>query len=218
MKGFLRATPRLLVPALVAVVAGLDLVGCGSSEPSDAAFPPASTVEDGGAADAQADSAVDAAVEQDAAVDFTFTSPAFQDQGTLPMEHTCDGAGTSPPLAWSGIPAGTAELALLMTTVAPDGVKWNWVLYGIPKDVSSLAAASTGIGTAGVTSDGPQLAYAPPCSKGPGPKAYTFTLYALSEALAFSVPPAKVSGPVVEAAAASVTIAKRTIVVTYTRP
>ena len=32
------------------------------------------------------------------------------------------------------------------------------------------------------------LAYAPPCSKGPGPKKYTYTVYALSSPPIFSVP------------------------------
>lgn len=202
----------------VAVSGGLVVVACASSAPTEDSAPGASVVQDAGSTDASPEAAVDAQPDQDATVAFTFTSPVFEDQGTLPAEHTCDGAGTSPPLAWSGVPEGTVELALLMTTVAPDGVKWNWVLYGIPKDVTSLAVASTGIGTAGITSDGPQLAYAPPCSKGPGPKAYTFTLYALSAAPTFTVPPPKVSGALVEAAVASTTIAKRSIVVTYTRP
>jgi phosphatidylethanolamine-binding protein (PEBP) family uncharacterized protein len=55
--------------------------------------------------------------------DFVLTSTAFEDGGTLPLVHTCDGAGSSPPLSWTGGPAGTLEYAVLMTTLANDGLK-----------------------------------------------------------------------------------------------
>jgi phosphatidylethanolamine-binding protein (PEBP) family uncharacterized protein len=147
---------------------------------------------------------------------FTLGSSAFADGGSLPVACTCDGAGSSPPLAWSGAPAGTEELALLMTTEALDGTRWNWVLYGIPASVTSLAEATSGVGTAGLTSDGPELRYYPPCSSGPGEKTYTFTLYALSGAPALPAAGA-VDGPALTSALAPVTIATRAISVTYAR-
>ena len=148
----------------------------------------------------------------------TLTSPEFEDGGTLAKDHTCDGAGTSPPLLWTGVPSGTVEFALLMTTIAPDGLKWNWVLYHVPANVSSLPAGAMGVGTAGLTSDGPNLAYSPPCSQGPGLKTYTFTLYALSAAPSFSSSPSQVTGTVVADAVANTTLAKSEISVGYTRP
>ena len=147
---------------------------------------------------------------------FSLTSSAFTDGGTLPMKYTADGAGISPPLAWSGAPAGTKQFALTMTTLALDGEKWNWVLYGIPAGTTSLAEATT-VGTAGLSTDGPELRYYPPASKGPGAKTYTFTLYALSAAPAFTVPAAEVSGPVLESALAGITLAKTQVSVSYTR-
>jgi hypothetical protein len=84
-------------------------------------------------------------------------------------------------LSWSNAPAGTREFALMMTTLPGLGTtKWNWVLYGIPATAAGLAKNSSGIGTLGVGSDGPQAAYQPPCSQGPGAKLYTYTQYALS--------------------------------------
>ncbi|MCX4198814.1 hypothetical protein OMR07_27905 [Methylobacterium organophilum] len=44
----------------------------------------------------------------------TLSSPAFADGADLPARFTADGAGVSPPLAWSGLPAGTAALVLLV--------------------------------------------------------------------------------------------------------
>ncbi|MEI8257645.1 MAG: YbhB/YbcL family Raf kinase inhibitor-like protein, partial [Deltaproteobacteria bacterium] len=46
---------------------------------------------------------------------FTLTSAAFREGGVLPVVYTCDGTGSSPPLVWTGAPAGTVQFALLMT-------------------------------------------------------------------------------------------------------
>ena len=73
---------------------------------------------------------------------FTLTSSAFTDGGTLPVVYTGDGAGLSPPLAWTGVPEGTVGFAVMMTTLALDGLKWNWVLYDIPAGVTALAESS----------------------------------------------------------------------------
>lgn len=149
--------------------------------------------------------------------DLTLTSSAFVDGGTLPVAYTCDGAGHSPPLAWTGAPEGTVQFALLMTTLANDGMKWNWVLHGIPAGATSLAESTSGVGTFGLTSDGPELRYYPPCSQGPGAKTYTFTLYALSAAPVFAVPAAQVSGPVVTSAIAGLVLDSSRVSVSYTR-
>ena len=148
---------------------------------------------------------------------FTLTSTAFVDHGTLPAEYTCDGVGHSPPLAWSGVPAGTVEFALLMTTLARDGLKWNWVLYSIPADARMLTTGSSGTGTAGLTSDGPALAYSPPCSRGPGPMMYTWTLYALSGRPTLPTRANLVTGAVLTDAIRTLTLASASMTATYTR-
>lgn len=151
----------------------------------------------------------------------SLSSSEFTNNGTLPTEYTCDGTGISPPLSWTGVPSGTAELVLLMTTPPGPGdtetVKYNWVMYHIPVTATSLAQGTSGIGTFGVTSDGAALAYSPPCSKGPGAKKYTFTLYAVSESTSFSVPATQVSGDLVSQAISGTTIGIGSITVSYTR-
>jgi len=42
------------------------------------------------------------------------SSSAFDDNGTIPSEYTCDGADVSPPLFFSNIPENTKSLALIM--------------------------------------------------------------------------------------------------------
>ena len=129
---------------------------------------------------------------------FTLTSAAGVSGGTLPVAYTCDGQGSTVPLAWTGTPAGTREFAVLMTTLPGDGTtKWNWVLYRIPDTTTSLSRDSFLVGMTGVGSDGPGTVYNPPCSQGPGAKVYTWTVYALAGSPAFSVPSSQVTGQMV---------------------
>lgn len=148
---------------------------------------------------------------------FVLTSPDFVEQGVLPVEYTCDGAKNSPPLSWSGVPTGTVEFGVMMTTLAPDGLKWNWVLHSIPGTVRSLPKNTMGIGTAGLTSDGPLLAYSPPCSQGPGQKWYKFTVYALSGKPTLPSQPNQVTGAVLTSAISTLTLASSQLNVSYTR-
>lgn len=90
------------------------------------------------------------------------------------------------------------------------------MLYHIPASVTSLAEETT-IGTAGVSTDGPELKYYPPCSSGPGEKTYTFTLYALSGTPKFSVPESQVTGVILNNAISPLIISSSQVNVTYTR-
>lgn len=114
---------------------------------------------------------------------FTLNSPVVEDLQTLPTEFTGDGDGISPPLAWTGAPAGTKGYALIMDHVTPDGDrKWYWTVYDIPASALSLPKNATDIGKLGTGFKG-EIGYEPPMSKGPGAKTYVITLYALSEPL-----------------------------------
>src|SRR6185295_18381187 len=70
---------------------------------------------------------------------FTLTSTAFRDGAAIPVKHTCDGGDVSPPLAWSGAPAGTRCFALIAADPdAPAGSWVHWVVYNLPAAVSEL--------------------------------------------------------------------------------
>jgi phosphatidylethanolamine-binding protein (PEBP) family uncharacterized protein len=45
---------------------------------------------------------------------FAITSPAFVDQGEIPIRYTCEGEDVSPPLEWTDPPAGTESFALII--------------------------------------------------------------------------------------------------------
>ena len=149
---------------------------------------------------------------------FTLTSPVMTQGGTLPVEFTCDGAAETPPLAWSGAPAGTLGYAVVMHTQPQDGdAHWYWVLFDMAPTVDHLDLNATPPAKVGTNSVNGRIGYTPPCSKGPGAKVYTFTVYALSGRPDLPDPSA-VSRPVLLVALNGLILAEAHLEVTYTRP
>ncbi len=149
---------------------------------------------------------------------FVLASDAGADGGTLPDEYSCDEAGASPALFWTGAPAGKKEFALMMTTVPVDGsIRWNWVLYHIPATATRIVRNGSEIGTLGTGSHGTVAQYDPPCSQGPGAKLYTFTLYALSASPDLPANPEEVTGPVLTGAISSITLDKAVLNLNHAR-
>ncbi len=117
------------------------------------------------------------------------TSTAFDHLGAIPVRHTCEGENLSPPLAWSGAPAGTRSFALIVDDpdapdpAAPKRVWVHWVVYNLPAATHALpeggelpAGALSGRNDSHVTEwDGP----CPPI----GRHRYFFTLFALDTEL-----------------------------------
>jgi Raf kinase inhibitor-like YbhB/YbcL family protein len=70
----------------------------------------------------------------------TIASTAFRDGDAIPRQHTEDGQDASPALAFSGVPAGTRELALIVDDPdAPRPQPWvHWVVYGLAPDLGGL--------------------------------------------------------------------------------
>jgi phosphatidylethanolamine-binding protein (PEBP) family uncharacterized protein len=199
--------PLLLVSACVPIVA------------APAATPTAGLVAH--VSEGVEDASTITSVETKAATpgNFTLTSPEVAEGGTLPAEYTCDGAASTLALSWSGAPAGTHSYAVIMHHVAgPTDIHWYLVLYNLPASVTSLPKNFTGIGMLGNNSVNGRTEYAPPCSKGPGPKMYTYTVYALSAKPQLSVPPAGVNRQVLLDAIQGITLASADLHVTYTRP
>jgi len=107
------------------------------------------------------------------------TSTALDSNGNISAEFTCDGAGASPPVEWTGAPEGTKCFALSLWHTAPDQEKSYWVIYDIPADRTTLAMNVKDVGKMGLN-DKRRAVYEPMCSKGPGVKTYHITIYALS--------------------------------------
>ena len=109
--------------------------------------------------------------------EMNLTSSAFTDGGAIPAEHTCDGADTSPPLAWTDVPDGVEAFALVVTDPDAGGFV-HWVLADIPGEVRELPAGEgDAIGVPGANGFG-DAGWGGPCPPS-GQHRYEFRLYAL---------------------------------------
>ena len=120
------------------------------------------------------------------------TSTAFTHNGPIPRPYTCQGKDLSPALAWSGLPAGTQSLALIVDDPdAPDPkapkMTWvHWVLYNIPAGAAGLpeavAPGALPAGTHEGRNDWKRTGYGGPCPP-IGRHRYFHKLYALDVVL-----------------------------------
>jgi len=121
------------------------------------------------------------AVESPSAL--TVTSSAFADGAPIPQEFTCKGANTSPPLAWSGVPAGARSVALVVDDPdAPSGTYTHWVVYNIDPTQSAIAAGEVPKGASEAMNSGGDVGYTGPCPPS-GTHHYRFTVYVLRSPL-----------------------------------
>jgi len=120
------------------------------------------------------------------------TSTAFIQGGEIPARYTCQGEDVSPALAWSGLPAGTRSLALIVDDPdAPDPqapkTTWvHWVLYDLPPAAGGLPEGVTSHalppGTREGLNDWKRTGWGGPCPP-IGRHRYFFKLYALDAEL-----------------------------------
>ena len=112
----------------------------------------------------------------------TVTSTAFRDGGTIPVKYTCDGDGVSPPLAWTGAPANTGALAIVVDDPdAPRGTFTHWVVLDLEPTTTSIAEGQLPPNAKQAANSADKPAYEGPCPPN-GTHHYRFTIYALSEA------------------------------------
>lgn len=144
--------------------------------------------------DAGSEPSPDAATDagQGGAEPFVLTSTAFSQGQTIPVQHTCDDANVSPPLAWGPGPAGTMSYAFVLTDL-DNGSMVHWVMWDIPESTLSLPEDVDKVylppdvpGAKQTNSYAGARGYAGPCSPG-SVNTYEFRLYAIGVATLPSV-------------------------------
>lgn len=124
------------------------------------------------------------------AMSLKLTSSSFAHNGEIPTRYTCEGQDVSPPLAWSGVPANTRSLALIVDDPdAPDPaapkLTWvHWLLYDIPPSATGLPEGAKNLppGTREGRNDWQRTGYGGPCPP-VGRHRYFHKLYALDALL-----------------------------------
>jgi phosphatidylethanolamine-binding protein (PEBP) family uncharacterized protein len=102
---------------------------------------------------------------------------------TIARRYTCQGANESPPLQWSGVPAGTSELALFVIASKPVAHKlaYAWAVAGISPTITGTPAGQTPAGAIVGRNNTGQERYSL-CPDG-GPETYVFIIFALPHSL-----------------------------------
>lgn len=148
---------------------------------------------------------------------FTLHTSALNDQGTLPVDYTCDGKDISPEFDWRNFPDKTESFAFIMHDLdAPGGNFYHWVVYNIPKTILSFPQGMEEIPTGVMVGKNSWqgLEYKGPCPPKGKPHRYVFTLYALDSELKL---PAGQTGEAVKAAIQKHILGEVQITGTYQR-
>jgi hypothetical protein len=111
-------------------------------------------------------------------------NPGPESISPLPATYTCDGKDSPPPLRWSGVPAGTAELILFALNLEPvdEALFFDWAVAGIDPSLGGLESGRLPRGAIlGRNSvDRETYSICPPKGKA---ETIIFALYALPEPL-----------------------------------
>ncbi|MGB6977256.1 MAG: YbhB/YbcL family Raf kinase inhibitor-like protein [Gammaproteobacteria bacterium] len=119
------------------------------------------------------------------AMAFTLTTSAWESNGSIPKQYTCDGTNISPSLTWHNPPVGTKSFILIMDDPdAPAGTWTHWVLFNIPADIHSFPENLHQLpqGTLSVKNSAGHARYDGPCPPDREHR-YFFNLYALNTQL-----------------------------------
>jgi hypothetical protein len=118
----------------------------------------------------------------------TLSSPAFERNGAVPAQYTCDGANISPPLQWQHLPAHTKELVLFIIDDSSDGSEGGirWVVAGIDPSLSGISAGQLPAGAVVGLNGSGKAAYGGICPPKGKPASIEFVLWALSKTIPLS--------------------------------
>jgi Raf kinase inhibitor-like YbhB/YbcL family protein len=106
------------------------------------------------------------------------SSSAFENNGMIPFEYTCDGSDISPPLIISEVPNEAKSLAIIMDDPdAPMGTFTHWVVWNVSPQKTQFTKGEKIPFPQGKTSFG-RKSYGGPCPPG-GTHRYFFKVYAL---------------------------------------
>ena len=110
------------------------------------------------------------------------SSSAFENEGIIPSEFTCDGQDFSPPLSITNVPKNTKTISIIMDDPdAPMGTFTHWVVWNIPSHKIHFTRGEKFDFTQGRTSFG-TTEYGGPCPPS-GTHRYFFKIYALDTSL-----------------------------------
>jgi Raf kinase inhibitor-like YbhB/YbcL family protein len=113
------------------------------------------------------------------AVAMRVTSGSFADGTPIAVENTCAGEDIPPMLTWTGVPMGTAELAVVVRDLDAGGFV-HWVVAGIPAQAAGVGGDALPQDAVEALNDFGRPGWAGPCPPS-GTHHYEFRVYALAQ-------------------------------------
>jgi Raf kinase inhibitor-like YbhB/YbcL family protein len=107
------------------------------------------------------------------------TSDSFADGAEIAPANTCAGEDVPPMLTWTGVPMGTAELAIVVRDLDAEGFL-HWVVAGIPAGAAGLSGGAMPEGAVETLNDFGRPGWSGPCPDA-GTHHYEFRVYALAQ-------------------------------------
>lgn len=95
-------------------------------------------------------------------------SPAYPNNGTIPMLYSCDGENINPPLSISGVSSNAKSLAIVMydpdvpVSLRADGNWDHWIVWNIDPSIDQISENAQSIGVVGKNTSG-ENKYTGPC-------------------------------------------------------
>jgi phosphatidylethanolamine-binding protein (PEBP) family uncharacterized protein len=112
---------------------------------------------------------------------FALGSAAVDDEGRLADAHTCHGAGTSPPLSWTGAPP--AQQLAVVARQADEVGTVLWVVAGIDPVVVGFGEGAAPEGAMVLPNAAGEPGWLPPCPEAGGTATVDIVLHVLAEPL-----------------------------------
>ncbi len=107
------------------------------------------------------------------------SSPAFENNKSIPKKYTCDGANVNPPLKIESVPQEAKSLALIFDDKdAPRGTYVHWILWDINPAIQEIKESTVPEGALQGMNDFKKNHYGGPCPPSRGHR-YVFKVYAL---------------------------------------
>jgi hypothetical protein len=103
----------------------------------------------------------------------------------ISAKYTCAGESISPPLQFSGIPAGTVTLGFVLTNQDDNGAI-QWAVANIPVSNSNFVEGALPSGAIAATTTDGTVGYSAPCPPAGQTNHYVMTAYAIAQQLEFS--------------------------------
>lgn len=110
----------------------------------------------------------------------TLLSSAFPKGGAMPVQYSCHGANVSPPLQWSGVPAGATQMFLLALSLNGQSKgPIRWAVGGIDPSAGGFGAGQLPAGAIVGRSSNGHTGWVGPCPTGSQPETMVMLAYAL---------------------------------------